>query len=52
MKRIRMSGKDRFDDTTIKCTKCKAAIITKGEPMTPLYFKDKKGNPYCSKCGS
>lgn len=52
MQRIRMSGNDTFDGATIKCTKCGAAIITKGEPMTPLYFKDKKDKPYCSKCGS
>lgn len=52
MTRKRLSGNKTYGTKNIKCKKCGQVIIKKGEPMTPLYFEDKKGDNYCTKCGN
>ena len=51
MKRIRVSGNDKFDNTNIKCEKCDTIIIKNGEPMTPIYYVNDDNHHFCVKCG-
>ena len=51
MKRIRVSGLDRFDDTNINCEKCNKPITIKGDPQTPIYYKNGVFH-YCGHCAS
>jgi len=50
MKRIRISGTKTFDHANITCKICNKAIITDGEPMTPIYYVH-DGEQYCMSCG-
>ena len=50
MKRIRISGQDRFDNTNISCRNCAVPIIKEGVPVTPIYYADGNGHHYCPKC--
>ena len=53
VKRIRMSGKDRFGSKNMECSQCGFRIIKDGEPLTPIYYEDEEGNHFCSpKCAS
>lgn len=50
MKRIRISGNNKFDNANISCKTCNFVIIRNGEPMTPLYYVNNDGNHFCPRC--
>ncbi len=50
MKRIRLSGLETYDQE-IECVNCGEPIIVKGEPMTPIYYKDSTTDKvFCINC--
>ena len=52
MERIRMSGSDRFGELTLECTRCAKKLVDNGKPMLPIYYRDKRNEPYCTACVS